>query len=1206
MRRWIWRILLAALVLSALTVGAVAVETEGQEHEAYFTYKEYKENGSSQAISYEITGYTGPAILEKVRVPDVHEGKPVVSIADNAFSEATSAALREIILPNSLKNIGENAFTGAKNLTKIEVPGGVKIGNAAFSECYNLRDVVLLDYVEENGEISYINTEIGNAVFQDCENLTSVTLPGNLEKISEKAFSGCKELKSIVIPFSVREICNNAFSGCVSLTNIVFLRKAPVLRSGTIPWTNSGLTVHCPEGSQIYDTVLKNIGDVTRVHQFTDNSYSQKTSGLSTGSRCKSYGTDGKITVTFTCKGYTETIKETVEKDVPRPKTDEHGNPLKDPNGNIIYETDDKGNIICDKTLVEETVEKNVPCAYFSGGKYTQERKVSAPFHKLVIGEPSAPTCTKPGTKGGLVCDVCGEPFGDTELGDAALGHVFFDVALKPDGTEDGVYNAEGVYAPKEDPNGTKSEEKSETTKEPTCTEKGENTITKVCKRCGESIFVRTDDIPPTGHKYQVVGGKPGEKKPVRAATCEEFGISVAHMECTICHAKDSCTLCAAFEVAIKAGTTDKSQVTADGWTADFKPTPQTTPTPPVGTNSRTGGKALSMALYAEEDDTENPPAAGDDTEEQPQEITDAVIKAYKEHLDTYHKDGKPVGGQTFLKAEYDILDPIGHLPSEDTEPDEEKSKAPTCTEDGKNVYKGFYCVRPASDGGCGNPPTAPKWIDKEYEKVIPKLGHDMKDLDPVEEVRKEATCTEAGEKVITTVKECQRKDCSHIAIDGKPYRETTEVKETIPALGHKWINPQPVESEEYPRKEPTCGEDGQFFAIVECERCHEGSKKPIPIPIPATGDHDYGEWERTKEPTATQKGEQKRVCKKCGHEDIREIPALGLCDKHDFGDWVTVKEPTTTATGLKERTCKVCGYKESRTIPVLTDTKPPEPDTFTIEVIPPANGTLSASASTSVSGATITVRASASSGYELDAVRVTTLAGIPVTVTGTGSSRHFTMPASSVQVRADFIRIVDSAVDWNAPANTGAVSRWATPTLTTPQSVPRVTASSQTYRDIPAGHWAAGEIGWAGNMGYMSGDSRGNFNPDVTITFQQLWMVLARLNGSHPSSMADAQRWAVSAGFAEGHNPDVPVTRHELVTALYRCSRLMGSSNNNTMSLSGYTDSRTVPAPAKTAMAWAVANGIVGGTANGTLNPTGTTTRAQFAVILYRYSQRI
>ena len=40
--------------------------------------------------------------------------------------------------------------------------------------------------------------------------------------------------------------------------------------------------------------------------------------------------------------------------------------------------------------------------------------------------------------------------------------------------------------------------------------------------------------------------------------------------------------------------------------------------------------------------------------------------------------------------------------------------------------------------------------------------------------------------------------------------------------------------------------------------------------------------------------------------------------------------------------------------------------------------------------------------------------------------------------------------------------------------------------------------------------------------------------------------------------------------------------------------------------MAWAVANGIVGGTSQGTLNPAGTASRAQFAVILSRFCEKM
>lgn len=168
----------------------------------------------------------------------------------------------------------------------------------------------------------------------------------------------------------------------------------------------------------------------------------------------------------------------------------------------------------------------------------------------------------------------------------------------------------------------------------------------------------------------------------------------------------------------------------------------------------------------------------------------------------------------------------------------------------------------------------------------------------------------------------------------------------------------------------------------------------------------------------------------------------------------------------------------------------------------------------------------------------------------------------------------------------------------------PQAGVSEQLFRDVPMGHWAAGEINWANQMGYMSGTG-GRFNPGGNISHQQMWMVLARLTGSNPANMTEARRWAVQGGFADGSAPTGAVKRHQLVTALYRCARLMGRVNQNTTSLAGYTDSRTVPAVARDAFSWALANGIVSGDDSNCLNPNKTVTRDQFAVILYRYSQR-
>ena len=53
---------------------------------------------------------------------------------------------------------------------------------------------------------------------------------------------------------------------------------------------------------------------------------------------------------------------------------------------------------------------------------------------------------------------------------------------------------------------------------------------------------------------------------------------------------------------------------------------------------------------------------------------------------------------------------------------------------------------------------------------------------------------------------------------------------------------------------------------------------------------------------------------------------------------------------------------------------------------------------------------------------------------------------------------------------------------------------------------------------------------------------------------------------------------------------------------LSGYPDAESVSTYARDAMAWAVAEGLLTGVGGSRLAPTAPATRAQVAVILYRF----
>ncbi|MBO5564411.1 MAG: DUF4832 domain-containing protein [Lachnospiraceae bacterium] len=87
--------------------------------------------------------------------------------------------------------------------------------------------------------------------------------------------------------------------------------------------------------------------------------------------------------------------------------------------------------------------------------------------------------------------------------------------------------------------------------------------------------------------------------------------------------------------------------------------------------------------------------------------------------------------------------------------------------------------------------------------------------------------------------------------------------------------------------------------------------------------DHEWGEWEKTKDPTCSAAGEEQRVCKiNSSHTETRET-AIDE-DAHDFGEWVVTKPATQSEEGTETRTCKNDpDHTETRTIPKLPDPQP-------------------------------------------------------------------------------------------------------------------------------------------------------------------------------------------------------------------------------------------------------------------------------------------
>lgn len=118
-------------------------------------------------------------------------------IEDFAFANCNT--LCYVSLSDSLKQIGDFAFSSDTALVKINVPNG-EIGSCCFMGCTQLHDVKL-------AKVSVI----GESAFLDCTSLYEITIPESVLEIKSEAFAGCSNLKVVRVANRQTVIANNAF-----------------------------------------------------------------------------------------------------------------------------------------------------------------------------------------------------------------------------------------------------------------------------------------------------------------------------------------------------------------------------------------------------------------------------------------------------------------------------------------------------------------------------------------------------------------------------------------------------------------------------------------------------------------------------------------------------------------------------------------------------------------------------------------------------------------------------------------------------------------------------------------------------------------------------------------------------------------------------------------------------------------------------------
>ena len=179
-------------------------------------------------------------------------GKPIAVPAERW------ADLTEVVIKDSVTEIGKDVFQGCVGLTKVTIPDSVKkIGTWSFYMCKGLKNVDIpanmeigdssfrqsgLEQVTVSGgsvgnyafhridnlkKISINCETIGEEAFSGCDYLTDITLGENVKTLGDKAFYTCDALERVEIPSTVTDIGEKTFYSCPAL-------KEAIIRAGTV------------------------------------------------------------------------------------------------------------------------------------------------------------------------------------------------------------------------------------------------------------------------------------------------------------------------------------------------------------------------------------------------------------------------------------------------------------------------------------------------------------------------------------------------------------------------------------------------------------------------------------------------------------------------------------------------------------------------------------------------------------------------------------------------------------------------------------------------------------------------------------------------------------------------------------------------------------------------------------------------------------
>lgn len=212
-----------ALLMVALTVTTLLAFTScgGGSNATY----ELSEDGTY----YTLTKYVLKKADMEIVIPEEYEGKPVKSIAEDAFfAYNDKACVKKLVIPASVTifdqegdgGIGELCYYGMENyVTDIYYGGTEQVWFENYRSQYDY-NLYINDTLVTSPTIPATMTKIPESYAEGCISLTEINLPETVTEIGRAAFSDCSGVKTLTISKTVTAIEEYAFANMHGLTTL--------------------------------------------------------------------------------------------------------------------------------------------------------------------------------------------------------------------------------------------------------------------------------------------------------------------------------------------------------------------------------------------------------------------------------------------------------------------------------------------------------------------------------------------------------------------------------------------------------------------------------------------------------------------------------------------------------------------------------------------------------------------------------------------------------------------------------------------------------------------------------------------------------------------------------------------------------------------------------------------------------------------------